>query len=514
MLQRRIGGGATYTQYADDPVRFGREILGEHYTDEVRDLMYSVRDNMVTVARSANATGKTHAAARVATWWYKCFPGSQVYTAAAPPEKNLVNLLWGEINGLVERSPLLFEGDKVSHLSIKSTAQNFLIGVTIPTSGTKDQREAKFSGKHAPNLLFIIDEGDAVPDEVYKGIESCMSGGNARLLVMFNPRSQMGEVYRMERDGEANVVHLTAFKHPNVISGQDVIPGAVTRNTTVRRIRTWCRPLIEGEQKGTDCFELPGFLENVVGLDRNNNPLPALDPGWYRVMNPAFSYMVLGEYPSMGEKQLISADWIARARTRWDQWVAQYGEVPPAHTSGVMGLDVADMGEDSNCACFRYGGYVERLVLWGGVDAYVAAERGSNEFLERSQIEAAKIDRTGVGAGVAPRMQRNGCPAVGVHMGSAPTYDTELGKFLQIKDQLLWSVREWLRTDDTAMLPPDELLIEELRCFTYNTDNHRGYIQIMSRSDVKERIGRSPDRATALGLTFAPKSFFDDCVID
>ena len=38
-------------------------------------------------------------------------------------------------------------------------------------------REAKFSGKHAPYLLFILDEGDAIGDEVYRGIESCMSGG-------------------------------------------------------------------------------------------------------------------------------------------------------------------------------------------------------------------------------------------------------------------------------------------------------------------------------------------------
>ena len=116
--------------------------------------------------------------------------------------------------------------------------------MTIPASGTPAQREAKFSGKHAPNLLFIIDEGDAVPDEVYKGIESCMTGGHARLLIMFNPRAEIGEPSRMERDGRASVVHLSAFSHPNLIQGKDVIAGAVTRETTVRRINQWCRPRI------------------------------------------------------------------------------------------------------------------------------------------------------------------------------------------------------------------------------------------------------------------------------
>ncbi len=84
-------------EYQDDPVGFGEKVLGETYTDEVRAMMESVRDNPITVAKSSNATGKTHGAARVAVWWYKTFPDSQVYTAAAPPESNLKKLLWGEI---------------------------------------------------------------------------------------------------------------------------------------------------------------------------------------------------------------------------------------------------------------------------------------------------------------------------------------------------------------------------------------------------------------------------------
>jgi hypothetical protein len=63
-----------------------------------------------------------------------------------------------------------------------------------------------------------------------------MSGGDARLLVMFNPRAELGEAYRMARDGRANVVRLSAMNHPNVLAGEDIIKGAVTRETTVRRI--------------------------------------------------------------------------------------------------------------------------------------------------------------------------------------------------------------------------------------------------------------------------------------
>ncbi len=184
---------AEFSQYQADPVGFGEQVLGEGFTDDVKVLMESVRDNPITLAKSANAVGKTHAAARVSVWWYKCFPDSQIFTGAAPPESNLKKLLWGEIGSIVEKHPGLFESDTVTTLHVQKSAQNFLTGVTIPSSGTEAQREAKFSGKHAPYLLFVLDEADAIPDEVFRGIESCMSGGHARLLMLFNRRAVMGE---------------------------------------------------------------------------------------------------------------------------------------------------------------------------------------------------------------------------------------------------------------------------------------------------------------------------------
>jgi len=489
----------TFSQYQDDPVGFGEKVLGESFTDEVKILMESVRDNPVTVAQSANATGKTHGAARVAVWWYKTHQSSQVYTAAAPPESNLKKLLWGEIGGAVEKHPDLFKGDTTTNLHITRSAQSFLTGVTIPMSGTETQREAKFSGKHSPHLLFILDEGDAIPDEVYRGIESCMSGGHARLLVMFNPRAEIGEAYRMIRDGRANVVKLSAFNHPNVITGQDVIPGAVTRETTIRRINEWCRSLVEGEQKDNECFKLPAFLEGLTARSQSGQEYSSLNQGWYKVIEPAFSYMVLGQYPAQGSKQLISREWIARARSRWDAYVLEHGERPPKHTSATMGLDIGEFGSDANVACFRYGGFVERLVTWGGVDTVVTGDRAISEYKARA-VSSVNVDATGVGAGVAPHMQRSGCHAQAVKVASSPNEKTELGEFKILRDQLWWACREWLRTDLGAMLPPDELLNEELSTPTYEVVN--GKVRVMRKGIMRELLKRSPDRADSLCLTF------------
>jgi len=497
-----------YEQYQNDPVGFGEEVLGEAYTDETKTLMESVRDHPVTVAISANAIGKTFCAASVAIWWWKVYKESQVYTAAAPPESNLKKLLWGEIGTRVEKHPELFESDTLTTLHIQRSAQSFLTGVTIPSSGTDAQREAKFAGKHSPNLLFILDEGDAIPDSVYQGIESCMTGGHARLLVMFNPRSELGEAYRMQRDGRANIVRLSAFNHPNVITGEDKIPGAVSREVTVRRINEWCRPLVEGqEEPDAECFILPEFLIGETAKSHSGQSYSPLKAGHYKVMEPVFSYMVLGQYPSQSTQQLISKGWIAKARSRWDVYVTKHGEAPPEYAHGVMGQDVAEFGADANVICFRYGGYVPKLLTWQGMDIIGSADRGVIEAKDKNV--RVNVDATGVGAGVAPHMQRAGCSAVGVKVASKPTERTDLGEFYILRDQLIWSVREFLRTDPSAMLPPDEILIEELSTPTYIVEN--GKIRVMQKKVMKELLKRSPDRLDALSLTFYDGGFFTNC---
>jgi hypothetical protein len=498
-IDRVIGDDNTFNHYQSDPVGFGEDVLGETYTVEVKILMESVRDHPVTIAKSPNAVGKTHGAARVGIWWYKTFPDSQVYTAAAPPESNLKKLLWGEIGSITEQHPKVFDADVITNLHIQRSAQSFITGVTIPLSGTEAQREAKFSGKHAPHLLFILDEGDAIPDEVYRGIEACMSGGHARLLVMFNPRAEVGAAYRMIRDGRANVVQLSAFRHSNVVSGEDRIPGAVTRETTVRRINEWCRPLTEGERPDSECFELPEFLVGCTAKSQSGQQYSPLKAGFYKVMESAFSYMVLGEYPAQGSTQLISREWISRARSRWDSYVSENGERPPVGTSTVMGQDVGEFGADANVSCFRYGGFVEQLVIWSGVDTIITGDRAIAEYQSRN-VSRCNVDATGVGSGVAPHMQRQGCFATSVKVASSPTEKTELGEFQILRDQLWWACREWLRTDPGAMLPPDELLNEELGSPTYQVE--KGKIRVMKKEMMRELLKRSPDRADSLCLTF------------
>lgn len=501
-----------YNQYQDDPVGFCRNVLNTSLTDDVKAMMESVRDNQVTVAISANATGKSHGSARTAIWFYVCHPNCKVFTAAAPPYENLKNILWGEIGSVVAHYPNLFINQTVTSLDIRRTPEDFLTGVTIPSSGTAEEREAKFSGKHQEHMLFVLDEGDAIPDDVYRGIESCMSGGvKVRLLIMLNPRHASGAVWRMQRDKTANIVHLSAFNHPNVIAGDNIIPGAVDRETTVRRINEWTRPLNPNEHADKETvFELPKFLEGVQAKLQSGGMYPPLKTGKYKIVNPAFAYMVLGRYPAAGSDQLISREWISQARARYDIYVIEHGDVPPVGTTGIMGLDCAEFGDDSNVAVGRYGGYLTVFDSWGGVDPIETGSRAIDWYNSHTGIKSANVDATGVGAGVAPHMQRADVIATSIKVASKPTMTTEVGEFRILRDELWWRLREWLRTDSGSMLPPDEELIEELMCPTYSTDS--GKIEVMKKKDMKEILSRSPNKADALCMTFANmEGFWEGC---
>jgi hypothetical protein len=506
-----------FTSYQNDPVKFCAEQLKVTFTDDIQKVANSVLKHKVTIAMSANGVGKSHSAAHIAVWFYKAFPESRVYTTAAPPEKNLKQILWSEIGSITHRVPAVFASDTITadmNIVKNDDVKSFITGVVVPASGDAAEREAKFAGKHAPFILFIVDEGDGVPLEVYRGIDSGMSGGFARLLIMFNPRADRGYVAGLVRKKQGNVLSLSAFSHPNVITGKDLFPGAVTREITVERINKWTEPLTRDEKPDISCFTVPKFLVGSTAVDEAGNKYPPLPKGSRRVRDSQFFYKVLGKYPPQAENQLISRLWIEEANSRWLSWVAAYGENPPTNMIPTLALDVADMGDDSNMLAQKWGNYIPRLRGWRGIDPDATAIKAAEivKGLGVHRIEEIKVfvDGLGVGAGVAPRMTRLKIPkAIGIKVSEKPTKkssnEKDAAEFYILRDQLAWSLMLWLKNDKGAMLPPDDEIAEELTSIVYWTDERTGRLRITSRETIIELIGRSPDKLSALMLLFAPE---------
>jgi len=395
---------------------------------------------------------------------------------------------------------------------IRRSKLDFIQGLTIPLAGTPQQREAKFSGKHREHIFFIIDEGDAVPDEVYRGIESCLSGGSlARLLVLFNPRRASGPVYFMERDEVANVVEINALSHPNVVSGDNIIPGAVTRDTTVRRINEWTVPIPLGDQLNSDSFKVPEYLEGFQAKTyKKDDFYPPLPSGYRRVVNPSFSYMVLAKYPSRSEEQLISQEWIDKAVRNYRNYTRRTGLFHVPGIRPIMGVDLAESEQgDLTVATLRYNYFVAPQVVWNGMDAIRNGNTAADIYIP-AHARYANVDCSGLGSGTVVTMMGRGCKANRVMVQSAVNekYLTQemkdLGRFNKLRDQMMWMMREWLRTDEHAAIPDDKDLHEELIAPNYGKHPVTGKITMESTDDIKEKIGRSPDRFMSLMMTFAP----------
>lgn len=499
-------------RYRNDLVAYARRELGvEMLTEDQEKLLRAVIDYPVVVVMSATGTGKTYTLAIIGIGLYKTREDVQVFSAAAPPEGNLKTLLWGEINRFVEDNPLTFQEDKVTTLHIERRAKQFLTGVTIPQGGSAkpEQIEAKFSGKHQKNLAFLFDEGDAIPDPVYVGADGCMSGGFARMVICFNPRKKHGEVWRMIKEERAHVISMSAFNHPNVISGDDVIPGAVSREKTVQRINDWCvyQGSIIDDDDQSKCFKLPDFLVGATAKlstskagDPNSPEYPPLQPGYYRPVEQQFWYKVLGLFPPATESQLIRDEWIDAARSRWDLYVARHGETPPAGVEGRMGLDVADMGPDNNVAALMYGDWLAPLVKWNGVDPDKTADKATAIYQARG-MKKANVDAIGVGAGVAPKMERSGClGAVGVRVSETSKGRSPDGEFKLLRDDAYWGMRLWFESG-RAMIPHDKRLEESLRAVTYELNGRN--IIVQSKKSLISALDYSPDEMEALMLLFA-----------
>lgn len=504
---------APYAQYAGRPLDFAYDVLGvSELSDDQVEMLKSVVENTVTIAMSATAVGKTYLLAVIALYFYKCYRDVEVYAAAAPPSDNLRILLWGEISRFVSNRPELFTDDSLSDLKVYREAKQHIRGLTIPTTGNDSDREAKFSGKHQKVLVFIFDEGDAIPDPCYRGADGCMSGGEiVRQIVCFNPKKQTGEVYRRVRQRTAKVIQMSAMNHPNVVSGINRIKGAVTRNVTCKRINEWCSLVVgdepeDGDNLPVDVFHLPEYLVGYEATADDGSKYPPLQAGYYKIDDSQFAYKVLGRFPPAVDNALFPLDRIEAAVARYEAIRHDCGGEFPPYPLRRQGVDVAEKGSDDSVFAFRDGYLVHGLFKVKSMDSDEIADIGADRHVKHG-VNASFIDSIGVGSGVPGRMVRVGrssdgrpITAVGVKVSEASLRRrVEEGTFRRLRDELYWSFRQWLLSDKAA-IPPDERLIHSMSIVTYEVSPD---IVIMDKKVMRRLLGFSPDEMEAVLMTFA-----------
>jgi hypothetical protein len=299
-------------------------------------------------------------------------------------------------------------------------------------------------GFHSENLLFVIDEASGVPDVVFEVGQGALSTEGAKVVMTGNPTRASGYFY-----------------------------DAFTRNQK----RWWRRKVSCHDADTVD----KGFLEEMAAQygDGSNQ---------YRVR-------VLGDFPAGDDDALIARHLIEAAKSR----LVEQSQTAPV----VWGLDVARFGDDASALAKRKGNsLIEPVRVWRGKDLMETCGVIKMEWdITPGSMRPIEImvDVIGLGAGVVDRLRELDLPVRGVNVAELPAIDGN--RFQRLRDELWWRAREWFEARD-CVVPNDDSFVDEL-CGPLYSVTSAGKIQIEPKSQMKRRLGRSPDKADAFCLTFA-----------
>ena len=219
---------------------------------------------------------------------------------------------------------------------------------------------------------------------------------------------------------------------------------------------------------------------------------------------PLRSQMLYGDFQAGVQDdvwQVIPTRWVEAAQARWK----------PRAPKGEMltqGVDVARGGQDSTIIAPRHKTethdhwYDELKEIQG--EATDDGDKAAAHILVARRDEAVvNIDVIGVGASAYDAVKRTGVQCVGVNVSEGPRRATDKSgrlTFFNLRTDLWWGFRELLDpTNDTGIaLPPDPALLAELCAPRFSLSGKT--IKVESREDIIKRVGRSPDRATAVIL--------------
>lgn len=218
---------------------------------------------------------------------------------------------------------------------------------------------------------------------------------------------------------------------------------------------------------------------------------------------PMRSQLLFGDF-SVGRRddpwQVIPSAWVDAAMRRWRSTPKPDG---PATCSG---LDVARGGAAKTALAQRWGNWFAEVKRWDGQDTPDGTQ-GRNIVTEAATRGGIiNVDVIGPGAAVVDLCREVDLPVVPVNFGAGTKrHDrTNLLRFVNVRAFAYWSMREALDPEngDEVCLPPDNELRSDLCAARWMMRMHG--IQIESKDDIIERLGRSPDAGDAVVMAAMP----------
>jgi phage terminase large subunit len=395
--------------------------------------------------------GKTAVEAFMAWKFLACYGDRGEHpkgAATAVTQQNLDDNLWPELSKWQQRSEFLrsaFTWTKTRVFANDHPETWFLSARAWPKTASAEEQGKTLSGLHSKYVLAMVDESGAVPPTVLRAAEQTLSTRPVfgKIIQAGNPISLEGCLY-------AAATLLRHQWHVIRITGDPDDP------------------------KRSPRIDLEWAREQIATYGRDN---------------PWVKSQLLGEFPPASLNALLGVEDVEAAMSR------QLRPDAFEWAQKRLGVDVARYGDDRNVIFPRQGLAAFRPVVMrdSAVSVLIASRVMKAKRDWGSELEF--IDATGGwGAGVTDVLRASGHRIIDVQF-AAPAFDA---RYANRRAEIWFGMAEWIKAG--GMLPRLPEMVAELTTPTYEFRN--GKFLLEPKDMVKKRIGRSPDLADALALTF------------
>lgn len=202
-----------------------------------------------------------------------------------------------------------------------------------------------------------------------------------------------------------------------------------------------------------------------------------------------YEHIWLGAPVSQGDTKLISSK---------DVHNAFIGKISSSTSPLIVGVDIARYGDDKTVICYRRGRLVNKMTAYSKMDTVELANKLTN-IIREDKPARVFLDMGNTGAGVYDILVDRGFGQIvrGVNFGGKAINDD---RYFNKRAEMWAEANEWLKGN--VELINDEELADDL-CSVNKGYDSKGRLQLEPKDRLKERIGRSPDKADAFVLTFA-----------
>ncbi|MDP4198318.1 MAG: hypothetical protein Q8922_04630 [Bacteroidota bacterium] len=487
------------------PLEFSKD-LGVVPWSKITEILDAVGTGQrKTLVRSCNGAGKTTTLAAICNWYFSTHDNSIVLTTASSWTQVRRNL-WGEIRkqarhgtlyGIEDRKPRDesgkfvkrdFDGNpfKITETCIKLSDKHFMLGIAPDTPENAQ-------GFHAEHVLIAIDEATGVSREIIDALMGNLTGVDAQIVLICNPINMQSFPFEAEQSGDWKVITISAFEHPNVDEGREIIKGAVTRKWIEDRLKAWsyeveapvANNVLRITNEARDSIRHSSFaIDNSVYVHWLNK--------WFR-KTPIIAARILGEWADTESEGFISMELIQRAA------MGAIGPISPAAASlKVMGVDVARSGSDSTVFAYFDGPKQLPFETFQYQDTMQTANKLKQRYEEGWTIIA--VDDTGIGGGVTDRLREMNVPVLAVNFAQKARSFLGPHKELANARAEMYFVLEQDIRDGSVQLLNIASFHRELAAVRLGFSENSTAYRMEDKDLTRQRLGHSPDRSDATAL--------------